>query len=1245
MITLEKNIAWLKDLNKDSIPLVGGKGANLAEMYNIHLPVPPAFIVTAAAFKKHIEDTKINKIIFDKLEFLDVNNNPNLQTIAKQLQDLLIQTPMTQDLQNEIIESYDALSTENSKDITSNNKACFVAVRSSATAEDLPSISKEEHVLVKIDEKPFFGTIEELYTKIGDGRHNKIEVPAMKDNKLIWAQAEQIYKHPAKSDKLYKIITETGREVTITNNHSLIILDKETLKPKTIKITDLSDNEYIPVINKLPLIKNKLLTINTLDYIKGEDVIVKDKKIFIKNNSKNWKIQNSLPTKLKLNKNLAYFLGIYLAEGSTYENNCITITNTKKEIIEEAIKFFKEINIYNNQKINKSSLRVYCKALVRFLHATTGKPLNIKRKGKSCYIKRVPDFIFGANKELIKEFLAGCFDGDGHVGKDSISYSSTSKTLTSGIIKLLEMIEYKIYYNKKTNGSYQISIAITDCTKFINEIPLKNKEKIKSLNKLVKSYSERKQYPKFKSSIPISNNISNLLREEFEKDKLENLYIAHCPECNKKIEKTSYNKKLLRYHCKDCKKVFYEKDILKSTKKGIKNFDNKGRFIKKSHPWNKAKIEGTLTESEFLSFLKKHKIKKYSNFFNNSIKWDKIKEIKPINYTGWVYDFTVPNIENFASGVGGIITHNTASFAGQQATFLNIKSPKELIKAVKDCWASLYTARAIFYRVTNKFPHEKVFIAVVVQKMVNSQIAGIMFTVNPVTENDKEILIESSYGLGEAVVSGSITPDEYIVDKSSIEVKSKNIVKKTWAMIRNPETGENLNVDVPEDKQSIPSLSNFEAKKLAEYGLKIEQHYNKPQDIEFALENSKIYITQSRPITTLGKKDTQEEKLEELKGDIELKDANLIVSGIPASPGIGKGRVVIVRDIQDLSKIKQGNVLVARMTNPDYVSAMGRASAIVTDSGGSTAHAAIVSREMGIPCFSGDTKILTQTGFENLKEIWSKIANGEKIYTLSFNKISLRVEWKEILNATIKKADTITISTSKNGKVDWNLLTTTNNHPFLTIKNRNASYQTISSILRTHGIIYSTKKIPIVNNSIQDLEIEKAMVCGAIFSDGYLRIQKDGTSNTTFIQKDTPHKQKYIKSIYNAFSNVYDYKLRPVNRDYHYCYRKHITEDLQKIRSELPKMSLSSNQESLLHFLGTFIDGDGNYTDRGKVIKISFNARDLNILQALVILCLRLEINYRILKEDNQYRFYISSESIKLSSYLNRVETNEQRRK
>lgn len=191
-----------------------------------------------------------------------------------------------------------------------------------------------------------------------------------------------------------------------------------------------------------------------------------------------------------------------------------------------------------------------------------------------------------------------------------------------------------------------------------------------------------------------------------------------------------------------------------------------------------------------------------------------------------------------------------ASFAGQQATYLNIKGNNDVLENVQKCWASLFTARAIYYRVKNKFDHMDVLISVVVQKMVNSDTAGVMFTVHPVTNNRNEIIIEGSFGLGELVVSGCVSPDSYIVTKDPLKVKDVYIAEKRKAMFRDIE-GKNYEKELDDEEANKQVLSEKQILKLGKMGLKIEKHYGKPQDIEWAYEDDVLYITQSRPITTL----------------------------------------------------------------------------------------------------------------------------------------------------------------------------------------------------------------------------------------------------------------------------------------------------------------------------------------------------------------------------------------------------------
>ncbi|WP_017981111.1 phosphoenolpyruvate synthase [Methanocaldococcus villosus] len=304
-----------------------------------------------------------------------------------------------------------------------------------------------------------------------------------------------------------------------------------------------------------------------------------------------------------------------------------------------------------------------------------------------------------------------------------------------------------------------------------------------------------------------------------------------------------------------------------------------------------------------------------------------------------------------------------ASFAGQQETFLNVKGAENVVKYVQKCFSSLFTPRAIFYREQKGFDHFKVALAAVVQKMVNADKAGVMFTVNPITEKENELVIEAAWGLGEGVVSGAVSPDTYIVDKNTLKILDKHIAKKEIMYVRD-EKGETKVVEVPEDMKEKQVLTDDEIVELTEMGIKIEKHYGMPMDVEWAYEGKKCYMLQARPITTLGKR--KKKVSEEVEGKILLK-------GIGASPGIASGRVKIVMDIEEIDKVEEGDILVTKMTTPDMVPAMKKAAAIVTDEGGLTCHAAIVSRELGVPCVVG-TKYATKI----LKDGMLVTVDGEK---------------------------------------------------------------------------------------------------------------------------------------------------------------------------------------------------------------------------------------------------------------------------
>ena len=285
----------------------------------------------------------------------------------------------------------------------------------------------------------------------------------------------------------------------------------------------------------------------------------------------------------------------------------------------------------------------------------------------------------------------------------------------------------------------------------------------------------------------------------------------------------------------------------------------------------------------------------------------------------------------------------TASFAGQQESFLSIKGNSNVLKKIKQCFSSLYTPRATYYREKRGFEHKNAAVAVVVQKMINSEKSGVMFTSNPLKLND-DVMIEAVFGLGEGIVSGRINPDQYEITRK-IEIKEKKIADKKKALVRKS-SGDIEEVKLTEDKSQSQVLTKSEIERLTDYGLQIEKHYKHPQDIEFAIENRHIYIVQSRPITTEAK------ETKALHGDV-------LLTGLPASPGVGTGKVKIIKNLDDLDRVLKGDILVTEMTNPDMVVTMQKSDAIITDEGGATSHAAIVSREMGIPAVVG-TKQATQ---------------------------------------------------------------------------------------------------------------------------------------------------------------------------------------------------------------------------------------------------------------------------------------------
>ncbi len=369
-----------------------------------------------------------------------------------------------------------------------------------------------------------------------------------------------------------------------------------------------------------------------------------------------------------------------------------------------------------------------------------------------------------------------------------------------------------------------------------------------------------------------------------------------------------------------------------------------------------AKIRELIVAGQIPEEMQQEIVEAYEILSSNIPKVDKIeKQINELFKTAQEPCFTAVRSSATAEDL------LTASFAGQQETYLNVKGNDALLEAIKKCWASLFTARATYYRHKKGFSHEQTLIAVIVQKMVNSEKSGVMFTLEPLTNDKTKIVIEAVFGLGEGIVSGSIEPDYYLVDKNTLEIVKKKIGYKKIEFTRDS-AGHNIKKELPAELANEQVLSKTEIKKLAQFGIMLEQHYGWPQDIEWAIEQGNIYIVQTRAVTTT-EKHVKAEKIE----------AKILVSGLGASPGIAVGKVKIIHNLDELSKIQAGDVLVTKMTNPDMVPVMMKSAAIVTDEGGITCHAAIVSRELGIPCVVG-----TRNATQVLKDGMIVTVNGSE---------------------------------------------------------------------------------------------------------------------------------------------------------------------------------------------------------------------------------------------------------------------------
>jgi pyruvate,water dikinase len=405
----------------------------------------------------------------------------------------------------------------------------------------------------------------------------------------------------------------------------------------------------------------------------------------------------------------------------------------------------------------------------------------------------------------------------------------------------------------------------------------------------------------------------------------------------------------------------------------------------------KIMLEGVNVEDTSMLMSTSQKIKAtiVSQEFPNEIRSEIIDYYKKLSHA----NKNIKSTTNLTEGDEFVAVRSSAtaedlpgiSFAGQQASFLNVKHEENLIEAVKKCWASLYEPRAIFYREKHGFKNPS--IAVVVQQMVNSDKSGVMFTVDPIS-GENVMIIEAIWGLGEYLVLGEVSPDHYTADKTGKVVQEK-IGKKPIALVRDRRTGKSIQIKIPDEKIWARVLTDEEISKLVKYGKQLEEYYGESQDIEFAIDQFDIRIVQTRPVTTKPK--VSQNKMTGVK----------ILKGMGASPGIATGKVKIVKNMSEITKIEEGDILVTTMTSPDLVPKMSQSAAIITDLGGATSHAAIVSREMGLPAIVGtgngtnilkDGQIVTVDAYDGIVYEGTVSINKEMLEPLQIEKTQTKVK-------------------------------------------------------------------------------------------------------------------------------------------------------------------------------------------------------------------------------------------------------------
>ncbi|MBI2557685.1 phosphoenolpyruvate synthase [Candidatus Woesearchaeota archaeon] len=578
-----------------------------------------------------------------------------------------------------------------------------------------------------------------------------------------------------------------------------------------------------------------------------------------------------------------------------------------------------------------------------------------------------------------------------------------------------------------------------------------------------------------------------------------------------------------------------------------------------------------------------------------------------------------------------------ASFAGQQETYLNIRGEHALIEATKKCFASLFTNRAISYRVDKGFGHFRVSLSVGVQKMVRSDKAcsGVMFSIDTETGFKDAVLINGAYGLGENIVQGSVNPDQFYVFKPTLNkgyrpIISKKLGSKKIMMVYSEQGTKHTteNIEVPYEKRFKFVLNDDEILKLSEWACIIEDYYSgkakkfKPMDMEWAKDGmtNELFIVQARPETVQSQRNVNvlEEYILKEKGPV-------VVTGLSVGMKISNGKAHVIKSVKGIKSFKKGEVLITEKTDPDWEPILKIAGGVVTDKGGRT-------------CFFGSTKLLTNRGFLTIKQIHSEFSDKNDLYTTSLDVNTNKIIWRRIIASEMRKSNVCKFQVSPTLRSKQNFIISTPDHKFFTLNDRKVIKKHIRDIIKSEEGVLVSEKIPQWGNTV--ITEKKSYLLGALLSDGSWIRNKQGGYVVSFTQEMIPDKTYFIDTLCSNFKEVYGAILKKVsdkrsNVVNFQCYSKNIYTQLVDSEKQLQDLVLSMDEPLLLRYLAGFIDGDGNISHHQ--LQITVGEINRGLLEAIVIASYRIGIIPTIIKRKSRYVVSYSENAEKLLKFTKRV--------